>query len=109
LSSKPRIFGKATKPCSPTATEVSETGGPTRAKGFRVATTTGLIVGKKPQPKEIPMDWSTVAMFTVASLVLLVMFLIWIVYSIAMRIVRLFTRTTKKTVHVIRSPFPRNR
>jgi hypothetical protein len=55
------------------------------------------------------MDWSTVAMFTVASLVCLVMFLIWIVYSIMMRIVRAFTRTTKKTVHVIRSPFPKNR
>lgn len=55
------------------------------------------------------MDWSTVAMFSVASFVLLILFLVWIVYSIAMRIIRAFTRTTKKTAHAIRSPFPRNR
>lgn len=55
------------------------------------------------------MDWSTVALTMFAVCALGVLFVAWCIYSIAMRIVRMFTRTTKKTVHVIRSPFPRKR
>jgi len=44
-----------------------------------------------------------------ATVTLAILFAGWLFYSLLMKIVRMFTRTTKKTLHVLAMPYPRKR